>query len=630
MPTLFRPGARPARLLVWYFIALGIAVFITALSQASVGSMYSTLLEYYEYVAEEGIREETTNFILEDFASTIVPYFTGFWGIVILCVAGIFVNRSDFYRVLAGILTPRETVILSTHLIEEVSGFVGRAILLHKGGGAGRRHDRQPGGYGQAPDRLRQGGLQLPRRPCQSGARPYVRRGGVSMKKLYASLISLAVVLCLLVSAVTVVSMELCGDGENVTVTHEVIYGDLSALDGLSVISRHHYGYALLWETSLAFGDGLTCDTELSFHSSQTAMKETISVPGDVKTGFNIFSDYTGTIPFEPYENNYGFPAEYARLLDSLSGIGTATSVYALRDYVDEIPLWFECGEPELVTHNNWDFEENEKEPWRTTAAKLLDYFAIPLPQDASIRFTVVRREETIKRSYEIIGAPQKVDSESFASEDAVYMALRFTGETDSADIDSIAQGHGVYRIPLDKTKTRAEQLLVDQIIRFYPLDSDVNVLRLRPDPVTGHLLLFAEQGESLSLLVIDKTDGHLISETALHPVVPTNYALTVGEDVTLLFDTRRIQVLSRREDRFYALDSMIYPREEYHWDEPAILTNYNYVFAYDGERLAFLQNDPIEGLRIFVFRDGEVVAHVLCKKAPSIKRSATTSSARR
>jgi ABC-2 type transport system ATP-binding protein len=42
-------------------------------------------------------------------------------------------NRSDFYRVLAGILTPRETVILSTHLIEEVSDFVGRAILLHKG-----------------------------------------------------------------------------------------------------------------------------------------------------------------------------------------------------------------------------------------------------------------------------------------------------------------------------------------------------------------------------------------------------------------------------------------------------------------------------------------------------------------
>lgn len=42
-------------------------------------------------------------------------------------------NREDFYKVLIGILEPDETVLLSTHLIEEVSGFVGRAILLHHG-----------------------------------------------------------------------------------------------------------------------------------------------------------------------------------------------------------------------------------------------------------------------------------------------------------------------------------------------------------------------------------------------------------------------------------------------------------------------------------------------------------------
>ena len=42
-------------------------------------------------------------------------------------------NREDFYKVLLGILTEGETVILSTHLIEEVSGFIGRAVLLHQG-----------------------------------------------------------------------------------------------------------------------------------------------------------------------------------------------------------------------------------------------------------------------------------------------------------------------------------------------------------------------------------------------------------------------------------------------------------------------------------------------------------------
>ena len=42
-------------------------------------------------------------------------------------------NREDFYKVLLGILRPDETIMLSTHLIEEVSGFVGRAVLIHKG-----------------------------------------------------------------------------------------------------------------------------------------------------------------------------------------------------------------------------------------------------------------------------------------------------------------------------------------------------------------------------------------------------------------------------------------------------------------------------------------------------------------
>lgn len=46
-------------------------------------------------------------------------------------------NREDFYKVLLGILEPEETIFLSTHLIEEVERFIGRAVLLHKGRVAG-------------------------------------------------------------------------------------------------------------------------------------------------------------------------------------------------------------------------------------------------------------------------------------------------------------------------------------------------------------------------------------------------------------------------------------------------------------------------------------------------------------
>lgn len=46
-------------------------------------------------------------------------------------------NREDFYKVLLGILEPEETILISTHLIEEVQHFISRAVLLHKGKLAG-------------------------------------------------------------------------------------------------------------------------------------------------------------------------------------------------------------------------------------------------------------------------------------------------------------------------------------------------------------------------------------------------------------------------------------------------------------------------------------------------------------
>ena len=42
-------------------------------------------------------------------------------------------NREDFYKVLMGIIEENETVFLSTHLIEEVSGFISRAVLIKEG-----------------------------------------------------------------------------------------------------------------------------------------------------------------------------------------------------------------------------------------------------------------------------------------------------------------------------------------------------------------------------------------------------------------------------------------------------------------------------------------------------------------
>lgn len=42
-------------------------------------------------------------------------------------------GREDFYKLLLGLLQPNETLILSTHLVEEVQHFLSRALVLQKG-----------------------------------------------------------------------------------------------------------------------------------------------------------------------------------------------------------------------------------------------------------------------------------------------------------------------------------------------------------------------------------------------------------------------------------------------------------------------------------------------------------------
>ena len=46
-------------------------------------------------------------------------------------------NREDFYRLLLGLREPGETILLATHLLEEVQHFISRAVLLDKGVVAG-------------------------------------------------------------------------------------------------------------------------------------------------------------------------------------------------------------------------------------------------------------------------------------------------------------------------------------------------------------------------------------------------------------------------------------------------------------------------------------------------------------
>ncbi len=95
LSELVPPGAKLSRYLIWYFVILGLAMFITLFAWRNVGNAYFHILSYDEAAKSWYVNPEA---VMEDFAPLVMPYFTGFWGVALLCVAGIFVNRGAFRR----------------------------------------------------------------------------------------------------------------------------------------------------------------------------------------------------------------------------------------------------------------------------------------------------------------------------------------------------------------------------------------------------------------------------------------------------------------------------------------------------------------------------------------------------
>ena len=68
------------------------------------------------------------------------------------------------------------------------------------------------------------------------------------MKKTYAFLL---ILLLLSVGSVSIIASIIYRQRDNVTIREHIVYGDKSAADGITVVSKNHMKDHLFWELSL-------------------------------------------------------------------------------------------------------------------------------------------------------------------------------------------------------------------------------------------------------------------------------------------------------------------------------------------------------------------------------------------
>lgn len=365
------------------------------------------------------------------------------------------------------------------------------------------------------------------------------------MKKSFVLLISLLV---LAVGVVCYGQTSLLSERDQIEFTENVIYGDKSIVDGVTVEMENHYEEQLFWNSTYVIGETPQIHTDYKFYHSKQNEND-YSYRGSMY--FN--ADYYNRLEWIDWnENSEDVPKEGMALLmkelaeETQSG-EEREKLFFLKDYMDyyafsvdlssayasaedEHRLNINLNEYELQSYlasgekNNYPKEaiEQTKEELEWLNA-FHEFFKIPV-MDTEAAVLSLRKDETGtvtgwgmatagmgtgtgEAAIPTLPEGKEYDSFYFSTESVVnnkecyFTFYPRTENGELVDTSLIPGGYGIYYLPFD---VQEQEIYPEKLAMVYALDPTIQVYNLSLDERNGKLLLFTIEEGLVYLSVID------------------------------------------------------------------------------------------------------------------------------
>lgn len=326
------------------------------------------------------------------------------------------------------------------------------------------------------------------------------------MKKVLALM---AVLLIASVGIFCAVGAAVNEDKDTVVITENILYGDKSAAEGITIKNQNRYGRHLFWDTTYTIGEAAEYDTECWFSAVEVRKDNPynyfkIALEIDIAYGCDFNT---------PAEEQPGIERAYKELYDAAKPGEELKRVIRLKDYYEYYPIGIEIDLPDTSWHGfaheqlHWTEEYNDyKYAWE----KFNEFFKIPVPEDMTF-------EISISKGYNS-NEPTGIGF-SFVDKDSYYMSAMSTYSDDTCyftinnrrnsgkfvDTSLIPGGYGIYAFSYGgEAKKYKTGIDVDSLKMVYPLEEEAVVVHLSMSEDKTKLLLFTNDGEELLLTVID------------------------------------------------------------------------------------------------------------------------------
>lgn len=422
------------------------------------------------------------------------------------------------------------------------------------------------------------------------------------MKKLIALMLALS--LCA-VGALCFFGIRINEACDAVTITENVLFGDVGYAEGITVQTRSHYDYHLFWDTTYTVGSPASTYTEYTFSAQQD-----FPIGGHTYNGVTLDIDLQyGYDLRTPIDEQTGLKRAYRELYEETAPGTKGTKTIRLQDYYTYYPIRVAIDLPGTLWQGNdydrlTDGQQNERAVWDAFNA----FFKIPIPEDLpafDITLTKNERGDGIGTGsngsgihFDIYPVTTYTDSQCFFA-----IGNRFHSSESIKDefinTDLIPGGYGIYAFSWRNVQTAANtsgnitywhdgyETGVDEasLAMVYPLAQETKVFYMTTSPDQTQLLLLTREHGSVWFTVIDIAT---MTELQKFKVSEEKYSvIKTAPDFLVIDGEETLSVIERQSDATYRLSFIV--------DRQPDLVDYSphrglrAQMDFDGERLVIV-----------------------------------------
>lgn len=389
------------------------------------------------------------------------------------------------------------------------------------------------------------------------------------------------------VAAFSFITADINSERDNVTVIENVLYGDKSVVEGLTVLNKNHYKYQLFWEMEYKFLNAPNYKTEFKFTNTQhyeeiPVFYDGVIVENGVDCGLNVKKSAS--------EQN-GISKVMKKLYDNTKPGNTSYKTIRLKDYYEYYPLHLGFDLPNVYFTDDYSEEKGDGKQFDTqfVGKTFRDFFKIPVLKTDTISIEVSKSEDGDGYGTSVDNTKSyNFFTNSAISKGRCFFTISNQKAGEYVDTSLIPGGYGIYAFYFDggdnKNKTG---IFADSLETVFPLEKETEVLELDFNADETKLLLYTYEKDASYLTVIDIKTMKVLNKICLLDE-------SITQDIRkfenfIVVGTENGMVVVDSENDEYKL-AFVVDGTQYLKDGPNILWNSSYM-DYKNGKLATVGN---------------------------------------